>query len=184
MDINQQPEQKNGDWKNVIAIIFLVVFTPLGLILMWAIADWTKKVKVITTVLLLLSSLLVVILVSIMAVTSFKGASSKASDARIISALAMSRTKMTFFKSTEGSLEYFDCQHAEMQELCDEVKSQESALKIVKNSSGSEGCIYAKMQSEENQWYCADSKGRAGQVTVDPGSNSYCVEGSTSVSCP
>jgi len=184
MDINQQPEQKNGDWKNIIAIIFLVIFTPLGLILMWAIADWTKKVKVVITIILLLPILLVVFLMSTITVTSFQGASSRASDSRIISAIAMSRTKMTFLKANEGSLVDFNCQHIEMKELCNEVKGQGSELRVVKNSSGSEACVYAKMQSEENQWYCADNKGGAGWVREDPNNNGYCAEGAESVSCP
>ena len=43
------PEQKEAEWKNILSIVFLVLFPLVGLILMWLLTSWSRKTKVIIT---------------------------------------------------------------------------------------------------------------------------------------
>ena len=44
------PEKKQGVWKNILTIILLFFFPIIGLILVWLLATWSKKEKIIVTV--------------------------------------------------------------------------------------------------------------------------------------
>jgi len=62
---NQDPEKK-GIWKTVLTIIFLVLFWPLGLILTWFLAPWTRKTKIIITLVMLVVILVLFIATAIL----------------------------------------------------------------------------------------------------------------------
>ncbi|RLC34647.1 MAG: hypothetical protein DRZ76_02335 [Candidatus Nealsonbacteria bacterium] len=78
------PQPKGGSWKNVLTIVFLILFLPVGLILMWTIANWSKKAKIIVTVVLLAAIIPLIAIVGILSsiiLVSIKGVKEVAGDA-------------------------------------------------------------------------------------------------------
>ena len=143
----------------------------------------------------LIELLVVIAIIGILAsivLVSFPGATKKAMDSRIVSAIAQARTVMTYIKANDGDFDnlpgactagnpYLD----DMKPLCDEVTAQGQTLNLVKNTASDDGCVYSKLNAKDNYWYCADSTGRAGFVSSaakDPGGTNYC-DGTTAV-CP
>ena len=61
------PPQKEEQWKDIISIIFLIALPFVGLILMWLLASWSKKTKVVIT--LVITIIPVIIIVSIIGTT-------------------------------------------------------------------------------------------------------------------
>ena len=47
-------ERKEVEWRNILSAIFLLMSPFVGLILMWVLASWSKKMKVIITVVFIL----------------------------------------------------------------------------------------------------------------------------------
>ena|SRR3989338_8425877 len=45
-----QPQQTSEDTKTIVTVLLLIFFFPVGLILMWLWPAWSRKVKVIVTV--------------------------------------------------------------------------------------------------------------------------------------
>ena len=77
-------QPKGKTWKNVLTIIFLILLLPVGLILMWTIANWSKKAKIIITVVLLVALIPIIIIGGILVSTvlvSMGGAREAARDA-------------------------------------------------------------------------------------------------------
>jgi len=50
---------KEWTWKETLTVIFLVLSPLIGLILMWVLANWSRKAKIIITLVLLLGSIIV-----------------------------------------------------------------------------------------------------------------------------
>jgi len=155
-----------------------------------------KSKKGFTLIELLVVIAIIGILASIVLV-SFPGATRKAKDSRVISAVAQARTVMTYINANDGNFDnlpgacdsgnpYYD----DMKPLCDEVAangpSDDPTLHLVRNaaSNSDRGCVYAKLNAKADYWYCADSDGEAGFVSgTDPGGAGYCVP-DTSANCP
>jgi len=55
------PSQKKEQWKDIISIIFLIVFPFIGLILMWLLASWSKKTKVVITLVIIIVSVIMIV---------------------------------------------------------------------------------------------------------------------------
>lgn len=109
----------------------------------------------------------------------------RAKDARIVSALAQSRTMMVFINANEGSYDNFSCQQIDTGALCEDVIKSGGEMKIAKDKKLDSGaaCIYSKLTQKENYWYCADSTGKAGYTSIDPGQQGHCLDGKSAV-CP
>ena len=109
----------------------------------------------------------------------------KARDARIIAALAQSRSIMVIAQVNDGSYDNFNCQYPDQAQLCLDVSNVDSKVFIakypVKNSQ--QACAFAAMNNPQTPWYCVDSYGRAGFSAVHPGASGYCLEGRSAV-CP
>ena len=74
----------------------------------------------------LIELLVVIAIIGILAsivLVSFPGASKKAKDSRVISAISQARTVMTYVYANDGSYADFDCDHTDMVNLCAEVAS-------------------------------------------------------------
>ena len=119
---------------------------------------------------------------------SFPEATKKAQDARIISAIAQARTIMLYIHDMDGSYNNFNCSQEYMKELCKEIRenSPEGNSPVIKQSK--EGaCIYSKLNSRKDYWYCVDSRGIAGFIDSSgakpaPGDPGFC-DGNTFI-CP
>src|SRR3989344_2868414 len=78
----QTPSLKGWGARDTIVLIFLILFPIIGLILMWAITQWDKKVKLIVTAVIVLIPLLVIAFLSLVVTTSLNSAREDAQDAR------------------------------------------------------------------------------------------------------
>lgn len=145
----------------------------------------------------LIELLVVIAIIGILAsivLVSFPGATKKAKDSRVVSAISQARTVMVYIDANDGDFTnlpgactvgspYLD----DMKPLCDEVTanapSDDTTLHLVKNTASDDGCVYAMLNAKADYWYCADSTGRAGFVSgTDPDGLSFC-DGITAV-CP
>ena len=133
------------------------------------------------------------ILASIVLVT-FPGAQDKARDSRIVSAIAQSRTIMTYIDGNDGDYDNLQCTAAcvctesDLNNLCKEIDNNNGALTygFVRSSAtnAAAGCIWADLNSTGNQnYYCADSTGVAGYTPTLPTGAGFCVN-NTSAVCP
>jgi prepilin-type N-terminal cleavage/methylation domain-containing protein len=139
----------------------------------------------------LIELLVVIAIIGILAavvLVSFPGATKKAKDSRVMSAIAQARTVMTYVYANDGNYDNFSCSYTDMVELCNEIQKNSynnTALTIeTETPGGDEACMYVPLNAQDGTtWYCADSTGVAGVSTsTDPGGASYC-DGTTFV-CP
>jgi prepilin-type N-terminal cleavage/methylation domain-containing protein len=140
----------------------------------------------------LIELLVVIAIIGILAsivLVSFPGATKKAKDSRIVSAIAQARTVMTYVYANDGNYDNFNCSLTDMTNICAEVANNHPTPgtnpTIAKDaaSNSQAACIYSALNAKSNYWYCADSTGVAGYTTTNPGSTGYCVDG-TSAKCP
>ena len=124
----------------------------------------------------LIELLVVIAIIGILAsivLVSFPGATKKAKDSRIISAIAQARTVMTYIYANDGKYDNFTCSHAEMTALCTEVgnnhptKGTNPSFAYAPATISTSTCIFSALNS--GGYYCADSIGLAGSTTTDPG---------------
>jgi len=148
----------------------------------------------------LIELLVVIAIIGILAsivLVAFPGATRRARDARIVSAIGQGRTVMVYINGNDDHYDYLpdactagNPYYDDMSPLCDEVTanapSDDTTLHLISSAAANseDGCIYAKLNSKANYWYCADSSGRAGFVSgTDPGGAGYCVQNASAV-CP
>jgi len=135
----------------------------------------------------LIELLVVIAIIGILAsivLVSFPGATKKAKDSRIISAVAQARTVMTYIYANDASYAAFTCTHADMTTLCAEVAANHptQGTNPSINAGTAAACIYSQLNAKSSYWYCGDSTGVAGYTTTNPGTATYCT-GTTYV-CP
>ena len=125
----------------------------------------------------------------------------KVKDSRIISAILQGMTVMSKINTDDGSYDNFSCHHLNMTWICQEVDinfgpedGKEPIITHDTSNNSKNACIYSPLNNkketgwwlfkkEEKMWYCADSSGRAGYTSINPGSPGYCVERESAV-CP
>lgn len=126
----------------------------------------------------LIELLVVIAIIGILAsivLVSFPGASKRAKDSRIVTAIGQARTVMTYSYANDGDYNNFDCTLEDMVALCNEVTNNHpdqttpGILEIVISSGSTSSCIYSQLNAKSSYWYCADSSGRAGFTSTDPG---------------
>jgi len=54
------PEKKKNYWRDILAIIALFIFPILGIVIMWFLATWKKKTKIIFTLLILYITIIII----------------------------------------------------------------------------------------------------------------------------
>lgn len=106
-------------------------------------------------------------------------------DKAIVSAIAQARVVMTYTYAKNANYDDVNCDYKEMKSLCAEVVSKGGEINIVHDSANNSQkvCMYSRLNSQPNYWYCADSRVNAGFAHINPGSNNYCVQGGNIV-CP
>lgn len=116
----------------------------------------------------LIELLVVIAIIGILAsivLVSFPGATARARDTRIISAIGQARTVMAFFKANDGTYVNFSAAAQDMPALVEEVKDNCQGcsvedLVIVKKTDNTAVCMYSEL-NETDKYYCADSTGTA-----------------------
>jgi prepilin-type N-terminal cleavage/methylation domain-containing protein len=145
----------------------------------------SQKTKGFTLIELLVVIAIIGILASIVLV-SFPGATKKAKDSRVMSAIGQARTVMSYVYARDNSYTNFSCANTEdiMDKICAEIQNNSyNQTAPTTYASTDAACIYAPLNVKNGTtWYCADSTGVAGTATVDPGGTGYC-DGTTFV-CP
>jgi len=157
----------------------------------------------------LIELLVVIAIIGILAsivLVAFPGATRRARDSRIVSAIGQGRTVMVYINGNDdhydelpGACTVGSPYYEDMSPLCAEVAANapstcgvtgdvQCTLQLISSAAfgaeADDGCIYAKLNSKANYWYCADSTGKAGFVSgTDPGGAGYCVQGASAV-CP
>ncbi len=146
-----------------------------------------QKSKGFTLIELLVVIAIIGILASIVLV-SFPGATKKARDTRIISAIGQARTMMSFVFASDGDYDAFVCTLSDMVTLCTEINDNhpddlDPTIAHNASSDSDAACIYSLLNAKDDYWYCADSTGIAGFTTTDPGGTGLCVDNASAV-CP
>ena len=112
----------------------------------------------------LIELLVVIAIIGILAsvvLVSFPGATKKAKDARIISAISQSRTIMEYVCVSEGC-SAFTRTHADMVTLIADIDKNSTGSAVI-NDSGDSACISAPLNATvQGGFYCADRTGVAG----------------------
>lgn len=92
------PNQQTESWRSIVTILFLFFSPIIGIILTWAISNWTKKVKILVTV--LYGGFIVIVIGGILAATVLLGMSSarvKARDAMVKNNLRTVSSALEFY---------------------------------------------------------------------------------------
>jgi len=141
----------------------------------------------------LIELLVVIAIIGILAsivLVSFPGATKKARDSRIVSAISQARTVMVYVYGNDGNYDNFTCDNPEMDALCQEIDTNyggdDDNEPVIAKGTDANGnptaCIYSPLNAKADYWYCADSAGKAGFTTIDPSGPDYCVAGTAK--CP
>ncbi|RLC39625.1 MAG: hypothetical protein DRH33_02345 [Candidatus Nealsonbacteria bacterium] len=132
-----------------------------------------KEKKGFTLIELLVVIAIIGILASIVMVT-FPGATRKAKDARIMSAIAQARTIMVYLYDRDGDFSNFNCDNEaeNLDDLCGDIakNSPDASEPVIATGTAPDGnpsaCIYSPLNSGD--YYCADYYSGKADVVADP----------------
>lgn len=149
----------------------------------------------------LIELLVVIAIIGILAsvvLVSFPGATKKAKDARVISAISQARTVMVYMQANEGNYNNWHdgctisgttctCTNApDVKLLCEEALKNGGTW-VMKGYDGADAgtdkedaCMYSSLNI--GGYYCADSSGVAGRTTTNP-ATADC-NGTSNAKCP
>jgi len=173
----EDPAPKKEETLNaVITIIFLFIMPLVGLILTWAIAPWSRKVKSIITAFFLVIPLIGILL---MIIFSLGGARQAAVDASIVSQMVTIRGEAEVYYSINNSYSGFSCEHPDIFITCNNIKERANKEPVI-HAGQDAYCAYIPLSSAE--YHCIDSRGNNNRAFVYPGKAGYC-EGKNFI-CP
>jgi len=143
----------------------------------------------------LIELLVVIAIIGILAsvvLVAFPSANKRAKDARIITAIAQSRTIMTYINANDGNYTNFycttncsSCSNTELTPICNEIMKNGGTPNFTRKSDNTLACIFSPLNISSSKWFCADSNGRAGIATTTPDAAGWCQNGSaTFTGCP
>lgn len=123
----------------------------------------------------LIEMLIVIAIIGILSAAVLAGlgpSRDKAKDARIISGMNQVRAiaESLYNPSSQSPYSEVLVGNGDLARVAADISSasaQESALQIV-NPDGTYYIAYALLLTNQGQWYCVDSEGNAGVVTVEP----------------
>jgi len=135
----------------------------------------------------LIELLVVIAIIGILAsivLVSFPGATKRAKDSRVISAIAQARTELTSYNANQGTYVGFTVSAAIGTEVSGN-SYNDTALATSLGTSSEGACMYAPLNEKggaaDATWYCADSTGIAGKTDTNP-ATADCM--ATSWECP
>ena len=178
--------QKEEQWKDIISIVFLIVFPFIGLILMWLLASWSKKTKVVIT--LVITIIPVIMIVTIIGTTMV--AVDSVEDVKDMARDAARRTDMNIINTTQESYHMMNNQyyssidyplvillHAEIPiemsiEMPVDPATENSYGWIDNTMNPQKFCAYAVL--EEKGWVTASHKGVNECTDTKPTLNDCC----------
>jgi|GEM_PF-2523183 len=173
--------QKGKTWKTVLTIVFLVLFWPIGLILIWTIAPWRRKIKIIVT--LAFVAVTLVLLIGGILLSSFLfellGRNEVVNDAYIKGKMVQIRAAAELHYFQEESYSGANCLHPEISPFCNDIKERMDEEPTIHVAPGAY-CLYIKLVSGE--YFCIDGGPLIYEGSVNPGEAGYC-DGQTFV-CP
>ena len=179
--LNQPSPQKKSDWRTVLTVIFLVLpfFLPIGLILVWFLAPWRRKIKLIIT-LVIVGLLIICAIVFMLSWPRIKDFFLEGIDTRLIFDMNQIGNAAAKIYSEEGNYAEVSCLHAEISGFCSEITTMLKETPAIHNNAEDAYCAYTKLFS--GKYFCLDSQQPAHEVEVYPGGTGYC-DGETFV-CP
>ena len=169
-------------WQNILPIIFLVVIPLLiGLILMWPVATWSKKTKIIVTI--VTSVIIVLAIIGAFVMMHFIFISKMARET-VVKNISDDMEKISLIASAiysqTGSYDGVNCKNPKISIICKDI-SRFTGQKPVFHSSQNTYCVYTKVLEEG--YFCIDKRGQLGGMISSPPKEGYC-NGTTSFSCP
>ena len=184
---NPPQANHNGDStvKNLLTIIILVIAPPIGILVMWFVASWSKKTKLVITGVWLLIIAAAIGLISLSVSSSLSSAQNTASEARLRADFSQLRIVFELLDIEENRPTIITCQtNSNLSSICDDIEKITGSKPTLHMSStdgfSEEYCGYVRTASGD--YYCADSTTRSGKTTVNPGTSNYC--NGISFSCP
>lgn len=118
----------------------------------------------------LIELLVVIAIIGILAsivLVSFPSAQKKASDSKVISAIAQARTVMTYYGANNGdSYSGFSCASPDMSVLCAEVLANGSKTALYTVAVGTADACMSVLLSAKAVYYCADATGVAKETAT------------------
>src|SRR3989338_10562909 len=168
------PSKKWGG-KETLSVVFLILLPIIGLILMWIIANWSKKVKIILTVLLPLPIIVIGILSSIVLV-SMGGAREAARDAARKADMRQMVTAQEMYYGQNDqyykSVNYpISIPGGMMAKMPADPKTEGPYGWIDNTGNNQKFCVYADL--EKDGFYVATHGGN-GEITTEPRTISDC----------
>ena len=166
---------------NIITIISLIFFWPVGLILMWLLTNWGKKTKIIVTVVLVLLFVLFFVARIWFVTSSLEDARAKARDATRKTDMRMMVTAQEmyygggdwYYYQSDGKTWPSAIGSYMMDVPTDPLEDVKTPYVWVDNTSDDQKfCIYATL--EDGEWYTASHKGNYNCSDVKPTLNDCC----------
>jgi len=131
----------------------------------------------------LIELLVVIAIIGILAsivLVSFPGATKRARDSRVMSAVAQARTEMTSYNANNATYVGFTVSTSIATEITNNSYNN-TAVTYGLGTTTQGGCMYAPLSEKDGvTWYCADSTGIAGKTAINP--NTTC--NATPFVCP
>jgi len=181
-EITQAPTEEpfknknNINWINIIAIIFLFCIPPLGIILMWILTKWSKKIKIIITTIFIL--LIIIPFLGIflnLSLSSLNYSKEKEKDVIVQTGMKQIQAIAEIIYKEEGSYVNVNCDHPKLSPLCNEInKTARFFSRDIKFfSSTTAYCAYAD-EPVSGYSICINNKFFRGGIPIPV---EFCKEG-------
>jgi len=172
------PPAPSKEWggKETVSVVFLVLLPIVGLILMWAIANWSKKAKIILTLALLLPIIAIGGILSSIVLVSMGGAREAARDAgRKADMRQMVTAQEMYYGQNDQyyqSVNYpISIPGGIMAKMPADPKTEGPYGWIDNTGNNQKFCVYADL--EKDGFYVATHGGN-GEITTEPRTISDC----------
>ena len=169
-------EQKKEEWKNILTIIFLALFPLVGLILMWLLASWSKKTKIIITAILGAIIIISIGIVAIMTIININRARTMAKNVNISTRMVELRVHAEHVRWDASPMSYAALCNPNDNTLNEEVSE---GLRRIEDAIIDQGgtiscyadadayCVQVPVIGEANKWHCIDHSGYLDIVTTN-----------------